>query len=228
MIAHKKEFGLGLGMLIAFVVVLILFFSPIFEGRNGLDYLDNLYNSISKGSAYYIPEVREKAAAFKGTSMDVTLAMKDETQAQETALLYQAAGAQAAVKGDRLEVSGDLGGVLENALADADAMYHNQGETITRKYGYEEKRALFHWWKSFQSLEKEMKKQKKFKEADMVATVSKKAIETAYNYYGIEPQGITDRLGVVAFSLIFYVVYTLWYGFAIMFMFEGWGMRLEH
>ncbi len=35
-------------------------------------------------------------------------------------------------------------------------------------------------------------------------------------------------LGIVIFSLIFYVVYTLWYGFAIMFMFEGWGMRLEH
>jgi hypothetical protein len=24
------------------------------------------------------------------------------------------------------------------------------------------------------------------------------------------------------------VAYTLWYGFAIMFMFEGWGMQLEH
>jgi hypothetical protein len=57
-IAHKKEFVLGVGLLIAFVIVLILFFSPIFHGKNGLDYLDNLYNSISKGSAYYIPEVR--------------------------------------------------------------------------------------------------------------------------------------------------------------------------
>jgi hypothetical protein len=28
--------------------------------------------------------------------------------------------------------------------------------------------------------------------------------------------------------LIFYVVYTLWYGFAIMYMFEGWGLQLEH
>jgi hypothetical protein len=160
--------------------------------------------------------------------MDVTLAMENETQARETSLLYQAAGAQVAVSENRLEVTGDLGEVLENALSDADVMYHNQGETITRKYGYEEKRVLFHWWKSFQSLEKELKKQKKFKEADMVATVSKKTIETAYNYYGIEPQGIMDRWGVVAFSLIFYVVYTMWYGFAIMFMFEGWGMKLEH
>jgi len=32
----------------------------------------------------------------------------------------------------------------------------------------------------------------------------------------------------VTFSLVFYVVYTLWYGFGIMFMFEGSGMKLEH
>jgi len=32
----------------------------------------------------------------------------------------------------------------------------------------------------------------------------------------------------VIFSLVFYVVYTLWYGFGIMYMFEGWGLRLEH
>jgi hypothetical protein len=58
--------------------------------------------------------------------------------------------------------------------------------------------------------------------------VQKKALETSYNYYKIEPQKIGDRLGVVIFSLFFYVVYTLWYGFAIMFMFEGWGLRLTH
>ena len=44
----------------------------------------------------------------------------------------------------------------------------------------------------------------------------------------MEPQSIMDRLGVVIFSLVFYVIYTLWYGFAILFMFEGWGMKLEH
>ena len=62
----------------------------------------------------------------------------------------------------------------------------------------------------------------------MVAAVNQKAVETAYNYYRIEPQNISDRYGIVIFSLVFYVAYTLWYGFAIMFLFEGWGMRLEH
>ena len=73
-----------------------------------------------------------------------------------------------------------------------------------------------------------LKQQKKFKLAKMAELVNSKAVETAYNYYGIDGQKITDRIGVVLFSLVFYVVYTLWYGFGIMYLFEGWGMRLEH
>jgi len=61
MIAYKKEFFGGLAMLVAFTVVLIIMFSPVFKGQNGLEYLDALYNSISKGSAYYIPKVKEKS-----------------------------------------------------------------------------------------------------------------------------------------------------------------------
>ena len=70
--------------------------------------------------------------------------------------------------------------------------------------------------------------QKKFKEAKIIDLVKTKAVETSYNYYGIEGQKITDRIGVVTFSLIFYVIYTLWYGFGIMYLFEGVGMQLEH
>ena len=77
-------------------------------------------------------------------------------------------------------------------------------------------------------MDKELKDQKKFKEAKVVSLVKKKAVESSYNYYKIEPQKISDRWGIVIISLLFYVIYTLWYGFAIMFMFEGWGMRLEH
>ncbi len=74
---------------------------------------------------------------------------------------------------------------------------------------------------------KALKAQKMFEEADVVAMVTKKAIETAYNYFGIEAQKISDKYGIVIISLIFYVLFTLWYGFAILFMFEGWGLELE-
>ena len=82
MIAHKKEFYGGVGMMAAFTVVLVIIFSPIFNGQNGLDYLDALYNSISKGSAYYIPKVREAGSEFNGNNIKVAIgAPEDEPQA---------------------------------------------------------------------------------------------------------------------------------------------------
>jgi len=228
MIAHKKEFFGGLGMLGAFIVVLIIIFMPIFGGQNGLNYLDNLYNTISKGSAYYIPKVREATDAFSGHSVSVTLTMAEEERANQTAPLLMKGGALVNVSGAELKVSGDLGKILENCLADADLMYHNKGEALSRKYGYDERRILLNWWIALHHMEKDLKDQKKFKEAKVVALVVKKAVELGYNYYKVEPQKIGNKIGIVIFSLVFYVIYTLWYGFAIMFMFEGWGLRLEH
>ncbi len=228
MIANKKEFFGGSLMLLAFIAILIIIFSPVFKGQNGLEYLDALYNSISKGSAYYIPKVKEETGRFAGKSIEVTLSMADEKQAEQTALLFQKGGASTTVDGASLRITGDLGKILENSLADADNMYHNDGKGVSVKYGYNERQVLFNWWKAFKAMDNDLKKQKKFKEAKVVAIVIKKAIEPSYNYYKIVPQKISDRFGIVIFSLVFYVVYTLWYGFAIMFMFEGWGLRLEH
>ena len=228
MIAKKKEFYGGFGMLIGFFVILIIIFSPVFKGQNGLDYLDALYNSISKGSAYYIQKVKKETDTFTGNSISVTLNMKDEAQAKQTAPLFMKGGALVNVSGVELKVSGDLGKILENCLADADYMYVNDGEKVKGKYGYDERQILYNWYTALKAMDKDLKAQKKFKEAKVVALVIKKAVECSYNYYTIEPQKISDRYGIVIFSLIFYVVYTLWYGFAIMFMFEGWGMKLGH
>ena len=69
MIEDKRKFFMGSGLMVLFVIVLAIFFSPVFGGHNGLDYLDNLYNSISKGSAYYIPNLRDQNREFKGASL---------------------------------------------------------------------------------------------------------------------------------------------------------------
>jgi hypothetical protein len=228
MIANKKKFTLGLTMLIAFFAVLALFFTPIFGGLNGLDYLDGLYNSISKGSAYYIPKLKDEAKTFDGNPVELSLAMANPAQAQQTSQLLMKAGATASVTDATLKVSGDLGKILGGVLADADAMYKNDGKAVADKYGFGERQALYTWWQAFKAIEKDLNHQKKFKEAKAVANIGKKGIEASYNFYRVEPQSIMDRLGVVVFSLVFYVIYTLWYGFAIMFLFEGWGMQLEH
>jgi hypothetical protein len=228
MIENKKEFFSGFGLIIVFVIVLVLFFSTIFGGQNGMDYLDNLYNSISKGSAYYIPKMREESDVFKGNTVGVVLAMKDPEQAEQTARLFKAGDAETTVSGGKLKVEGDLGRILENCLADADAMYYNDGEKISGKYGYDERQAMYNWWRAFKEMDKDLKRQKKFRESKVISLVEKKAVECSYNYYKIEPIRIGDRIGIVVFSLIFYVIYTVWYGFAFMFMFEGWGMKLGH
>lgn len=228
MIANKKEFYGGFALFVAFFVVLFIIFSPVFKGQNGMEYLDALYNSISKGSAYYIPKVKEEADKFIGNNVTMALKMADEKQAQQTASLFTEVGATAEVSGDQLTVSGDLGNILANCLTDSDSMYNNDGTTVSNKYGYNERRVLYNWHKALKAADKNLKKQKLFKEAKVVALTIKKVVETSYNYYKIEPQKIGDKVGIVIFSLIFYVGYTMWYGFSILFMFEGWGLRLEH
>ena len=226
---NKKEFTLGFVMMISFLVVLAVFFMPLYGGgKNGLDYLDNLYNSISKGSAYYIPGLAEGAAEYNGHEIDVTLKMSGPEQAAQTALLFQGAGVMVSVDGDSLSIQGGLGKILAASLDDADVMYANDGAAIEAKYGYDARQALYNWWASFKALDKDLKKQKDFKAAAEVDHIVTKALEASYNYYGIESQSIMDRVGMVIFSLGFYVLYTLWYGFAILFMFEGWGLKLSH
>ena len=226
MIAHPKKFYGGLGLMAGFIVVLILIFSPILKGQNCLEYLDSMYNSISKGSANYIPDLRKESNRLSNVSIDVTLKMANAGQARQTALLLKKSGATASVSDSKITVSGSLGKIFENCLDDAEHMYLNEGKAVTDKYGYHEKRVLFNWWNAFKALDNELKNQKRFKEAKIVALVKKKAVETAYNYYNIEPQKISNRYGIIPLSLVFYVVYTIWYGFSIMFMFEGCGMKL--
>jgi len=228
MITNMGKFLVGLGLMISFLIVLVALFSPVFNGETGLDYLDNTYNSISKGSAYYIPKVREHYAAFAGNRVAVTLRMESEDQAQQTARLLEPTATVAVVEQDQLRIEGDLGTILESCTEDSDLMYANDAESLTAKYGYHGKRALFNWWAALHEMERDLKRQKMFKEAEITAFVVKKAVEPAYNYLGIEAQHISEKIWIVVFSLVFYVVYTMWYGFAFMFMFEGLGMKLGH
>lgn len=228
MISKHKKLMTGLVMLAAFLVILAIMFSPVFNGRNGLEYMDSLYNSISKGSAYYIPAVREKIGRFMGNAVTCTLDMDTTERTKQTALLFEKSGALTAILDNKIEIKGDLVSILHNCLEDAQYMYENNGNVVADKYGYHERKVLYNWWLACKAMDKDLSRQKNFKGSAVVNLVNKKAVETAYNYYGIEPQRHTDQLGIVIFSLLFYVIYTMWYGFAIMYLFEGWGLRLSH
>jgi hypothetical protein len=228
MIYNKKEFYGGTGLLVVFFLVLFMMFQPIYHGHNGMQFLDNLYNSISKGSINCSAQLKADMAKYDGKAIDLTLTYGTEVQAAQSAELFAKAGAQATAEGKALHLAGSLGAILQGSLDDAQVMYDNDGQAMRAKYGVEPRRVLFNWWTSFKLMNKVLGNQKEFAAAKAVDTVQTKAVEASYNYYGVQAQSITDDIGLVSFSLVFYVLYTLWYGFAILFVFEGWGLKLSH
>jgi hypothetical protein len=229
MIQDKKEFGIGLVLLAAFFVVLFAIFSPLFEGgRNTLDYLDNTFNSISKNASYFIPGVMDKARKYDGTEVSVTVKAADAGQAVRLEKIMGAAAANVVTDGTKLVISGNLGQLIGAALSDADLMFKNDGKAVSGKYGFEEKRVLYDWHQAFSAMTKDLNRQSKFQEAKILRDVQAKALEPAYNYYGIEAIPMSSMIWVAMAALIGYVVYTVWYGFAILFLFEGWGLKLNH
>lgn len=228
MIAKKREFYIGVTMLTGFAAILAILFSPIYHGKNGLCFLDNMFNSMSKGSAYYIPVVKTEAAKLKGKTVRLTLEMDKVARVKPASLVLGQANARVTTSGKVITLTADLGTVLDACLEDADTMYHNNGNAIRQKYRTDERVILYNWYQLLTHMEKELTKQKLFKEAKIVAQVNHKAVETAYNYYKVEAKSVKASATMLVFALAFYVIYTLWYGFGIMFVFEGLGMQIEH
>lgn len=227
-IKRKGHFIVGVILTLSFFGVLFLIFSPIFgEGKNGLEFADDMFNRLSKGSSYFIPKLVEENGKLAGKTFSASIKMDAPEEAEKAAKLFTTSGAKVELKGTELRIEGDLGKVLGAVLTDADAMYYNEGKKISDLYGYDEKAVMMTWWKSLSRMEEVFKKEKKIEEMKIVSTVNKKAVETAYNYYGVVPQSIRERAGLVAGLLIFYIVYTMWWGFAILYLFEGIGLSMK-
>jgi hypothetical protein len=222
-----KKLLLGVFLLISFAVVLILIFMPIFGGgRNGLEYSDDFFNSLAKGSSNYMDDMRQLSKNFVGVPFTADIDMDTPERAQQTGLLFSQAGAQVTTSGSVLNISGGLGKVLLKSVNDAEAMFYNQGEKLQAQYNYSAKDALRNWWLAFDKLDAALKKQKRFKEAKAIVEVQQRALEPGYNFFGINPTSVSDQAGLLTFMLVFYVLYTLWFGYGIFEMFEGFGLGM--
>lgn len=229
MIHDKKEFGLGLALMAGFLVVLAVIFMPLFEGgKNTIDYLDNVFNSISKNSAYYIPDLTKKVAAHAGKHVSLTVKAGDEAQADRMQQLLAQAGASAERTGSQLAINADLGRLLDMTLTDADLLFKNDANALQAKYQSEARRTGYDWHRMLGAAAKELDRQQLFAESKAMRDVMTKGVEPAYNYFGVQAVPMKDLLWVVLAALVGYVVYTVWYGYAILFLFEGWGLKLEH
>ena len=238
----KKTLGVGIALALSFLVALFLIFSPIFgDGKNGLVFADDLFNKLSKGSSYFIPKVAKENEKFMGKMFSVSIKVSKpedkpgdaEKRAERAAKLFAVnPGAKAEVIGSQLKIEGDLGLVLKAALEDSDVMFKNEGDKIKAKYesamATDDVKQMFRQWNNvLPKINKEFAKEKKIEEANIVSAVTKKAVETAYNYYGVEAQKVSDKAVLMTGLLIFYVIYTMWWGFAIFYIFDGIGLTMS-
>jgi hypothetical protein len=245
--AHKGHLGIGIVLAISFWVILFLIFSPIFpktpdgQAQNGLQWADEMFNQLAKGSSYFIPKVAKSNEKFVGKMFSATIKVdkpedkpgEAEQRAQRASKLFMInPGAKVEVNGAQLKVEGDLGLVLKAALEDADVMFNNQGDKIKAKYaeamGTDDVKQMFRQWNNvLPKIDKSFKKEGKIEDAKIVSDVTKKAIEASYNFYGVEAVKVKDKAFLMTFLLVFYVAYTLWWGFAIFFIFEGIGLTMS-
>lgn len=226
---QKKLKFRGILMLIIFAVILGVFFSKVFPGqKNGFDFMDNLFNTISKGSSYFIPKSIKDADKFVGKEITVKIKAQDETQANEMVNMFKVSGAEATTDGKQVAVKGDMAQILKSCLADADNMFNNQGAPVATKYGFSEKQVMNNWWIAFKAISEDLIKQENFDLAKAFTNGQKKAIEPAYNYYGVDSKKWQENLTMILAALGFYVFYTLWYGFGLMYLFEGLGLKIGH
>ena len=154
--------------------------------------------------------------------------MKSRDGAAITAKLFATNNIEATADGEKVAVKGDFGSMITIMLEDADAMYHNKGELLQAKYGVDERQTIYSWYQALAAMEKDMTKSENFAQAKFVKNCMTKAVEPAYNYYKVEVKPVKEELFMLIASLAFYVIYTMWYGFGLLFLFEGAGIKLGH
>jgi len=224
----KKDIVFGSALTVSFIAVLTTMFMPIFDDRNFIHYADDTFNELSKGSVYFIPEVEAKLSEYNGEIVSITLDMGSEDVARKTAILYSKAGADVKIENTKIRVVGELSEILLATLEDADAAYRNDAEYFKKKYGHDARETLYYWWLSLSNLAKSYEREGKFNISLFIKSeIITKAVEPAYNFYGIKAKSISQEGAVALGMLVFYVVYTIWWGFAIYYIFEGMGLKIE-
>lgn len=233
MLHNKKSFAKGLLLMATFVVVLIMIFMPIFtddagKKQNGLEFSDDLFNKLSKGSSYFIPEMTKSAEKVAGKTFDVTVKLKDQASVEVAAKVLPLAGVAVQPKDGGLQISGDLSKLLLLSLKASDKLYANDLPGASALFeNMDGMKALKALWNVQSAMIKELQKAKMIDEATVVKKVNEKGLEPAYNFYGIKAESILSKIPLAAGLLIFYVVYTMWYGYAIFDLFDGVGLSMK-
>ena len=225
LVLNKKEFTLGATLTVAFFVFLFAIHTITvisIEGKSLVDYTDEMFVSVSKGSVYFIPGLAKTADKYMGIPLDVKLKKNEKA-----VILFQKASASVDAENGDMRIKGDLGKILANVLKDADAVFKDEDKALKDRYGYAGKEVARQWWSSLKEIEGAFKKSKKFAEIKSLETIRIKALEPAFNFYGIKASSASQHVWGIIGIIAFYVIYTVWWGYAIYFLCEGVGLLMK-
>ena len=240
LIRNKKAFSCGMLLLISFLAVFVVFFLPVFPGQegggktNGLMYADHLFNTLSKGSANFFDPKMERedsvdkiATRVQSKTVDIEVPFKDAAQQELAAALLKENNFEVSSTDGGLRMKGELYPLLKTVIADSLLTYENRMDEVGTAHNADGRDVMRAWWQLLSNMIKPLQKADQVTEASVVSTTISKAIEPSYNFYNITPLRVKDNIPLVAGFLIFYVIYTMWYGFAIFELFEGIGLTMK-
>jgi hypothetical protein len=226
MIQNRKKFWVGVSGLILFSMILGFWLSPWGHHRSGLERVDQLFNQLAKNSTYFIPNALNLAPKFEGKTVDFGITSRWPGDDARMAQIIQTNLFSAVLLGDgRMRIKGDLGKMGLAASMDAGLLFKGQESDLRVKYGVNGKEAVYYWWVAFEGLTRRLIQENRSSEADYTRFLTTRVLEPAYNFAGIETRSIEENIWTVAFFLGFYLLYTLLYGFSILFLFEGLGIQ---
>ena len=235
LITNKKCFFRGTFLLVSFFAIFAFLLTPHLEGIDGgkkltgLEFADGLFNSLSKGSSNFSEMVKEKIKPMQSKDVDITIPLKDPSIVAYIKPVIEGAGMTLTISEDqkKLTYKGNMGPFLEAVQQLSEKMYDNDHAFVEQKYGVDKALGVTNaCWHVLQPTIKELQKQKKIEEAGIVDTVVRRAIEPAHNFYSVQASSVKEHGIMMSALLIFYLVYTLWYGFGIFELFEGVGLAM--
>lgn len=225
LIRKPGKLAAGVAGLLVFAVMLSVASRPVINGQTVLDWADGMFNQLSKASANSIPQAREKAAKFVGTSVNFGLAQRDVWDSDAVTRLLHRSGVDATLLEDgRVRVTGDLGKLSAVALEDAQLAFENRVLELSARHDMEGPEVIYYWWAVFDGLTRRYVQEGRGEEAAFTKYMMTKILEPSYNFRGIEAESISRRAMPVSILLTAYVLFTIWYGVSILFIFEGLGI----
>ena len=226
LVRDRKKFWIGLIGLVLFSAILMFWTSPWGNYKSSLEWADGLFNQLAKDSTYFIPEAVKLAGRFEGITVDFGVNPRWPGADSVMAKILQANAFSATVLNDgRVRIKGDLGLLGKAASADAELLFRGREKDLEGRYGLDGKEVIYYWWITFDGLTRRLIQENRSLEADFTRFMTTRVLEPSYNFAGIETRNITENAGTVSFLLGFYVFYTLLYGFSILFIFEGLGIK---